>query len=91
MGTVQGLELLLLSVGVLVAVAYLATELRKPTDHVVWRVLLGLVPAVIAIALVVFNRLDVVPDDIEQPAWIVAVVIVTGLLIAGTTYRLARR
>jgi hypothetical protein len=91
MGTVQGLELLLLSAGVLVAVAYFATQMRKPTDHVLWRVLLGLVPAVIAVTLIVFNRLDVVPDDIEQPAWIVVVVIVTGLLIAGTTYRLARR
>jgi hypothetical protein len=53
-------------------------------------VLLGLVPAVIAVVLIVIDRLDVVPDDIEGPVWIVGIVLVSGLLILGTTYRLAR-
>jgi hypothetical protein len=92
MSNVQGLELILLSVGILVAVAFVATQLaRRPMDHPFGRVLLGLIPAVIAIALIVIDRLDVVPDDVEGQVWIVAIALVTGLLILGTTYRLARR
>jgi drug/metabolite transporter (DMT)-like permease len=92
MGAMQEIELLLLSAGILVAVAYIATQVvRRPTDHPIGRVLLGLVPAVIAVALILFARLDVVPDDVEQPAWIVAIVLVSGILIVGTTWRLSRR
>lgn len=89
----QGLELILLSVVVLVAVAYVATEVarRGTADHPVGRLLLGIVPAVIAVAVIVISRTDVVPDDIEQPLWILAVVLVTVALIVGTSYRLARR
>jgi hypothetical protein len=91
MSEVQGLELILLSVGILLAVAVMATQVaRRPTDHPLGRVLLGLVPAVIAVVLIVIDRLDVVPDDIEGPVWIVGIVLVSGLLILGTTYRLAR-
>jgi hypothetical protein len=49
-----------------------------------------LVPAVIAVALILFSRVDVVPDDAEQSLWIVAIVLVSGLLIAGTTWRVSR-
>lgn len=88
----QGIELILLSAGILVAVAFVATQrARRPADHPLGRVLLGVIPAVIAVVLILIERLDLVPDDIEGPMWIVAVVLVTGLLIAGTTYRLARR
>jgi hypothetical protein len=91
MSEVQGLELILLSAGILLAVAVMATQVaRRPTDHPLGRVLLGLVPAIIAVVLIVIDRLDVVPDDIEGPVWIVAIVLVSGLLILGTTYRLAR-
>jgi hypothetical protein len=91
MGTIQGLELLLLATAILVGVAYIATQVvRHPSDHRVGRLLLGLVPAVIAVALILFSRVDVVPDDAEQSLWIVAIVLVSGLLIAGTTWRVSR-
>lgn len=88
----QGLELLIISAGILVAVAYVATQTRRrgATDHVIARLLLGLVPAAIAVALIVINRLDVIPDDIEQSVFVVAIVLVSLALILGTSYRLAR-
>ncbi len=92
MGTLQGIELLILSIGILVAVAYIATMVvRRPTDHPLLRLLVALVPAVIAVAFVVFNRVDVVPDDVEQGAWGAGVVVITVILIVGTTWRVARR
>ena len=91
MGTVQGIELLLLATAILIGVAYIATQVvRRPSDHPVGRLLLGLVPAVIAVALILFSRVDVVPDDAEQPLWIVTIVLVSGLLIVGTTWRVSR-
>lgn len=89
----QDLELILLSAGILIAVAYLGAELirRGAADHPVGRLALGVVPAVIAVTVILINRLDVIPDDLEQPLWIVAVVLVSVGLIIGTSYRLARR
>ena len=92
MGTLQGIEGTILSVGILAAVAYIATMVvRRPTDHPLLRLLVALVPAVIAVAFVVFNRVDVVPDDVEQGAWGAGVVVITVILIVGTTWRVARR
>jgi hypothetical protein len=90
---VQDLELILLSIGILIAVAYVGAELirRGAADHPVGRLALGVVPAVIAVTAILINRLDVIPDDIEQPLWIVAVVLISVGLIIGTSYRLARR
>ena len=89
----QDLELILLSVGILIAVAYVGAELirRGAADHPIGRLVLGVVPAVIAVTVILINRLDVIPDDIEQPLWIVAVVLISVALIIGTSYRLARR
>jgi hypothetical protein len=53
--------------------------------------LLGVVPAVIAVGLVLIERLDVVPDDLEQPISISAVVLISLGLLLVTSYRLARR
>lgn len=88
----QELELLILAVGILVAVAYFAREFSQgnASNHPLARVLLGVIPAVIAVALILFNRVDVIPDDLEQGAFTVAIVMVTVGLILGTTYRLAR-
>jgi len=90
---VQDLELILLSAGILIAVAYVGAELirRGAADHPVGRLALGVVPAVIAVTVILINRLDVIPDDLEQPLWIVAVVLISVGLIIGTSYRLARR
>ena len=89
----QDLELILLSAGILIAVAYVGAELirRGAADHPVGRLVLGVVPAVIAVSVILIHRLDVVPDDLEQPLWIVAVVLISVGLIVGTSYRLARR
>jgi hypothetical protein len=86
---VQGIELILLSVGVLVGVAYVARS--GASEHPLGRLVLGVVPAVIAVALIVFDRLDVVPDDLEQPISISAVVLISLGLLVATSYRLARR
>lgn len=89
----QGIELLLLSVCVLVGVAYLTTQFARGrvADHPLARLLLGVVPGVIAVSLIVFDRLDVVPDDLEQPISISAVVLISLGLLLATSYRLARR
>ncbi len=89
----QDLELILLSAGILIAVAYVGAELirRGAADHPVGRLALGVVPAVIAVSVILIHRLDVIPDDLEQPLWIVAVVLISVGLIVGTSYRLARR
>jgi hypothetical protein len=90
---VQGLELILMSAGILVGVAYVATQMARngASNHPLGRLLLGVIPAVIAVALILIDRLDVVPDDMEQPIWLVAVVLISLGLVLATSYRLARR
>jgi uncharacterized membrane protein YccC len=90
---VQDLELVLIGAGIIMSAAYIVTQARSrgTTDHIAVRLMLGLVPAVIAVAVVLISRFDVVPDDAEQPLWLVAAVLVSIALIIGTGYRLARR
>ena len=89
----QSVELILFATLVLLAVAYFAAQFarRGRADHPIGRLLLGLIPASIAVMLVITNRLDVVPDDLEQPLWVAMIVVITGVLVVGTSYRLARR
>ena len=89
----QDLELILLSVAVLIGVAYVGALLvrRGAADNPVAGLLLGVIPAVIAVTVILINTLDLVPDDVEQPLWIVAVIVISVGLIVGTSYRLARR
>lgn len=88
----QDLELILIAAGVILSAAYIVAQARSrgTTDHFAVRLLLGLIPAVIAVTVVLISRFDVVPDDAEQPIWLVAVVLVSAALIIGTGYRLAR-
>jgi hypothetical protein len=90
---VQSLELILLSAGILLGAAYIGAQFirRGAADHPVGRLMLGVIPAVTAVAVILIDRLDLIPDDIEQPLWIVAVVLVTLGLIVGTSYRLVGR
>jgi hypothetical protein len=53
--------------------------------------MLGVIPAVMAVCVVLINRYDVVPDDMEQSLWLATVVLVSVGLVIGTGYRLARR
>ena len=88
----QGLELLLISTGILVAVAHIVSQYldRGTADHPMSRLLLGVIPAVIGVMLVAIAQMDVVPDDLERPLWVIAVVLISGTLVLGTSYRLAR-
>lgn len=88
----QGIELVLITVGIFVAVAHIATQLldRPATAHPVWRLLIGIVPAAIGVTLVLIERMDLVPDELERPLWVVVVVLISGALVLGTSYRLAR-
>ena len=89
----QEIELILVAAGLIVSAAYIVAQARSrgTTDHVAVRLLLGLIPAVVAVSIVLINRFDMVPDDLEQNLWLLSVVVVSGLLILGTGYRLARR
>jgi hypothetical protein len=89
---VQALELILISIGILVAVAQVVSQFldRGAADHPIGRLLLGLIPAVIGVLLVVVDRLDIIPDNLERPLWVVAVILISGAIVLGTSYRLAR-
>jgi hypothetical protein len=88
---VQGLELFLIITGILVAAAHVATQLLdRPRSSLLWRLAIGIVPAVIGVTLVLIERLDVIPDDLERPIWVLLVIVVSGALVLGTSYRLAR-
>jgi hypothetical protein len=90
---VQGIELILIAMGILVAVAHIATQYadRATTSHPLARVLLGVIPAAIGVSLVVIDRMDVIPDHLERPLWVIVVVLISGALVLGMSYRLARR
>jgi chromate transport protein ChrA len=89
---VQGLELILISTGIIVAVAHIVAQYldRGGVDHPVSRLLLGVIPAVIGVVLVVVDRMDLIPDSLERPLWVIVVVLISGALVLGTSYRLAR-
>ena len=89
----QEIELILVAAGVILSAAYIVAQARArgTTDHIAVRLLLGLIPAAVAVAVVLINRFDMVPDDLEQNLWFLSVVVVTAVLIIGTGYRLARR
>jgi uncharacterized membrane protein YccC len=90
---VQEVELILVAAGVILSAAYIVAQARSrgTTAHISIRLVLGIIPAVVAVSVVLIDRFDVVPDDAENSLWLVAVVLVTGALIVGTGYRLARR
>jgi len=90
---VQEFELVLIAAGVILSAAYIVAQARThgTTDHIGVRLMLGVIPAVMAVAVVLINRFDVVPDDAEQNLWLLSVVVVSAVLIIGTGYRLARR
>jgi hypothetical protein len=90
---VQELELIMIAAGVIASAAYIVAQARSrgTTDHIGVRLMLGVIPAMVAVTVVLINRFDVVPDESEQAIWLAVVVLVSGALIVGTGYRLARR
>lgn len=89
----QEFELILIAAGVILSAAYIVAQARShgTTDHIGVRLMLGVIPAVMAVSVVLINRYDVVPDDMEQSLWLATVVLVSVGLLIGTGYRLARR
>ena len=89
----QEFELILIAAGVIISAAYIVAQARSrgTTDHIGVRLMLGVIPAVTAVSVVLINRYDVVPDDMEQSLWLATVVVVSIGLLVGTGYRLARR
>jgi hypothetical protein len=90
---VQALELILLGSGVIVALAYVATPFlgRSDVSRPAVRLLLGIVPGVIGVFIVLTDRLDILPDDLEGPVWAVTIITISAAAIVGTSYRLVRR
>jgi drug/metabolite transporter (DMT)-like permease len=90
---VQSLELLLIVAGAFIGVAYVMVQYLSGTGraHSGARLLLGVVPGLFGVALVMVDRADLVPDDLEGSIWIIVVVTFTAFAVIGTTYRLARR
>jgi hypothetical protein len=90
---VQGLELVLLAVGVFVAVAYLTVQYvgREDTSRPRAQLALGVIPGLIGVVVVLIAVLDLVPDDLEGGLWFVLFVVVSTGAIVGTGYRWSRR
>lgn len=89
----QAAELLLISAAALLAVAWFTSQHRQgvTSDRVWVRALIGIVPGVIGAVFILVTSIDLLPDDVEDGAWIAVLIIVTALAIAGTTYRLTHR
>lgn len=85
--------MILVATGILVAVAWVTVQhvQRADLEDPVPRLLLGIVPGVIGVLFVVVGRLDIVPDDLEGPLWIIGAAMITAIAILGTSYRVARR
>lgn len=88
----QALELILIAGSVIALVAYFAVRQRHVTDDSSrWpRILLGIVPGIIGVALVIVPQADVVPDEAEGAIWIALAIALSAVAIIGTVYRLAR-
>lgn len=88
----QALELILIAGSVIALVAYFAVRQRHVTDDDSrWpRILLGIVPGVIGVALVIVPQADIVPDDAEGAIWMALAIALSAVAIIGTVYRLAR-
>ncbi len=89
----QAAELLLISSVALVGVAWFTSRHRQvvTSDRVWGRALIGIVPGLIGALIILVTSMDLLPDDIEDGAWIVVLIVISALAIAGTTYRLSRR
>jgi hypothetical protein len=90
---VQAAELLLISSVALIAVAWFTSRHREvvTSDRVWVRALIGIVPGVIGALIILVTSIDLLPDDIEEGAWLFVLIVISAIAIAGTTYRLARR
>jgi hypothetical protein len=90
---VQATELLLISCVAIIAVAWFTSRHREvvTSDRVWVRAMIGIVPGVIGALIILVTSMDLLPDDVEDGAWVFVLVVISAIAIAGTTYRLARR
>ncbi len=89
----QAAELLLISAFALLAVAWFTSRHREvvTSDRVWVRAMIGIVPGVVGALIILVTSMDLLPDDLEDGAWVFVLVVISVIAIAGTTYRLARR
>ncbi|CAN5492119.1 hypothetical protein BH20CHL7_BH20CHL7_15040 [soil metagenome] len=89
----QAVQLLLISAGLLLAVAIVAARFHalELVEHRGRKVLLGIVPGVIGAIMILVGRLDVIPDEIESDLLAMAMIAISAVAILGTSVRLARR
>jgi hypothetical protein len=90
---VQAAQLLLIAAFAIIAVAWFASRHRHvvTSDRVWVRALIGIVPGIIGALIILVTSMDLLPDDLEDGAWLVVLVAISAVAIVGTTYRLARR
>ena len=89
----QAFELVLIAAAILVVSAVLAADYRhrSGTDRHLPKLMLGIVPGLVGAVLILAPRVDLIPDQNENDAWIVAAILITAVAAVGTVYRLARR
>ena len=89
----QAAELLLISSVALLAVAWFTSRHREvvTSDRVWVRALIGIVQGVIGALIILVTSMDLLPDEVEDGAWMFVLVVLSVIAIIGTTYRLARR
>jgi hypothetical protein len=90
---VQAAQLLLIAAFAIIAVAWFTSRHRQvvTSDRVWVRALIGIVPGIIGALIILVTSMDLLPDDLEDGAWLVVLVAISAVAIVGTTYRLARR
>lgn len=88
----QAIELLIIAGSAIAVVALLAVRHRNGANDISrWpRILMGIVPGLIGVALVVIPQADMIPDEAEGAAWMAVAIVVSAFAILGTFYRLAR-
>lgn len=75
-----------------VLVVFALDRLRRSGRQTLWlQVLVGSAIGLVAALVVLVLSVDLVPDDLETALGPVVVVVITGVAIAGSAIRLARR
>jgi hypothetical protein len=90
---VQATQLFLISSVALIVVAWFTARHRHivTSDRVWVRAMIGVVPGVVGALIILVTSMDLLPDDMEDGAWMFVLIVLSVVAIIGTTYRLARR
>lgn len=85
------LEIVALLVVVSISLVLIVLELSPGVDRRRTRVLVGLVPGALGAFVVLAERIDLVPDDLERQAFPLVILAVSGAIAVITILSLARR